>query len=286
MWDRLPRLLAELRLPAESRVGIALPDAAPGPHQAWVLRAADEPLPSAPVSVLFLPRGVYEGTSGRSARVALLRRCLGALAQRGQLVVDVRATEDGALPGHLVVDGLRRVIARLGVRTAEEGDRSDGLHRFFRTEDVTGEAYEAGFALGHRRWDRFVLEPGAASAPHAPAARGELGAVLRVLPPVERLLRGRSPEESIAGARAVGRSASLRGPEDRRSLRWAVAWVDAFAPGHPGCFRRTLLEVAADAGAAREPVLLGLDVGRTGHAWLESAAPEQRPYDVTFKLLP
>lgn len=286
MWDRLPRLLAELRLPAAPRVGTALPDASAGPKDAWILRAADGALPPAPVAVMFLPRGVYEGTSGRSARVALLRRCLGALSQRGQLVVDVRATEDGALPGHLVVDGLRRVVARLGVRTAEEGDRSDGLHRFFRTEDVTGEAYDAGLLLAHRRWDRFVLEGGAGQAPRAPSARGELGAVMAVLPRVERWLRSRSPEASIAAARALGREARTRGPEDRRSLRWAVAWVDAFAPGRRGCFRRTLLELAADGGAAREPVLLGLDVGRTGHAWLESAAPEQRPYDVTFTLVP
>lgn len=285
MWERLPRLVAELRLPPRTRVGEALPDAPPGPPGAWTVRAADVELPE-DVPSLFLPRGVYEGTTGRAARVALLRRCRAALAPEGRVVVDVRATEDGALPGHLVVDGARRVLGRLGVRAAEDGDRSDGLHRFFRTEDVTGEAFDAGLALERRSWDRFVLRPGASAALPAPSAAPELVAVLRVLPRVERLLGARSPEASIAGARAIGRTASARPRDARRSLRWAVAWVDAFAPGHSGCFRRTLLEVAADGGAAREPVLLGLDVGRTGHAWLESAAAEQRPYDVTFTLLP
>ncbi len=285
MWDRLPRLLAELRLPPQARVGRALPGAAPGPPDAFALEIADGALPEK-APALFLPRGVYEGTSGRAARVALLRRCRAALAHHGRLVVDVRATEDGALPGHLVVDGLRRAMARLGAAAAEEGDRSDGLHRFFRTEDLTSEAYDAGLGLQHRSWDRFVLTVGGEPPPRARWLRTELSAVLRILPRVERLLRARAPSASIAGARALGRSAPVRDPAARRSLRWAVAWVDAFAPGRAGCLRRTLLEVAADGGACREPVLLGLDVGRTGHAWLESAAPEQRPYDVTFKLVP
>ncbi len=285
MWDRLPRLLAELRLPPETRAGEALADALPGPPDAWSVRAAGADLPPG-VATLFLPRGVYEGTSGRAARVALLARCRDALAPGGRVVVDVRATEDGALPGHLVVDGLRRALARTGVRVAEGGDRSDGLHRFFRTEDVTGEAFDAGLALEHRRWDRFVFRPGAGAHPEAPSSARELGAVVAVLPRVERLLRARSPEASIAGARALGRAAIRRPALRRRGLRWAAAWVDAFAPGRAGCFRRTLLEVASDAGAADETVLLGLDVGRTGHAWLESAAAEQRPYDVTFALVP
>jgi hypothetical protein len=47
-----------------------------------------------------------------------------------------------------------------------------------------------------------------------------------------------------------------------------------------------MLELSLDAGAAKEPVLIGLDPRggpRSGHVWLASTVPEQR-YDVTLAL--
>lgn len=60
------------------------------------------------------------------------------------------------------------------------------------------------------------------------------------------------------------------------------ACVDAFASGGANCYRRVLLEAALDAGAAREDVVLGLNVGRTGHAWLGKAAAPAHEVEFTF----
>jgi hypothetical protein len=58
-------------------------------------------------------------------------------------------------------------------------------------------------------------------------------------------------------------------------------------PGGPNCLRRALLRVGLDPAAARESIVLGLDVrdetGATGHAWLEGA-PRGKGYDVEFRV--
>jgi hypothetical protein len=58
--------------------------------------------------------------------------------------------------------------------------------------------------------------------------------------------------------------------------------VDVAAPGGPSCFRRVLLETALDAGAARETLIFGLDVGSTGH--VAFAGREERSFDVSFEI--
>jgi hypothetical protein len=80
--------------------------------------------------------------------------------------------------------------------------------------------------------------------------------------------------------RARGATATARGPIGRARLRRAIGWVDALAPGGANCYRRALLEIALDAGAARETVVFGLDVGRTGHIAFEDR--EERTFDVSF----
>jgi hypothetical protein len=52
----------------------------------------------------------------------------------------------------------------------------------------------------------------------------------------------------------------------------------------PNCFRRTLLELSLDAGAARERIVFGLDVGRTGHVTFKGR--EDRSFDVVYELGP
>jgi hypothetical protein len=75
-------------------------------------------------------------------------------------------------------------------------------------------------------------------------------------------------------------------------LARAIGWADRFSPGGPNCLRRTLLRVALDPHAAREPVVLGLNVQGTGlgsatktsgHAWLASSETSGR-FDVEFRV--
>ena len=69
----------------------------------------------------------------------------------------------------------------------------------------------------------------------------------------------------------------------RARLRRAIGWVDAAYPGKgANCFRRVLVEVGLDAGAAEETLVFGLDVGRTGHVAFKDT--EDRTFDVAFEV--
>jgi hypothetical protein len=48
------------------------------------------------------------------------------------------------------------------------------------------------------------------------------------------------------------------------------------------CYRRTLVELALDAGAAHETLVFGLDVGKTGHVAFKDR--EDVAFDVTFEV--
>jgi hypothetical protein len=68
-----------------------------------------------------------------------------------------------------------------------------------------------------------------------------------------------------------------------------IALVDRVLPGEPNCLRRALLEIALDAGAAEEPLHLGLKVPggpRSGHAWLASwpDAANASAYDAVLEV--
>ncbi len=83
--------------------------------------------------------------------------------------------------------------------------------------------------------------------------------------------------------RAHGRETRRsRGRVGRSRLRRAIGWVDAAFPGGPNCFRRTLMEIALDAGAAGETLVFGLDVGKTGHVAFKNA--EDHAFDVAFEI--
>lgn len=120
----------------------------------------------------------------------------------------------------------------------------------------------------------------------------DLGRVLWILPTVERGRRRGSPGSLLAEMRTRGLRAPARSTRARSRLARAIGWVDRVGPGGPNCLRRTLLRVALDPAAAREPVVLGLNVSAardgvraetTGHAWVGESEPEGR-YDVEFRV--
>jgi hypothetical protein len=121
-----------------------------------------------------------------------------------------------------------------------------------------------------------------------PALILELARVLAALPRIEARLRVEGPRPLVARLRR--RRSPRRLPAARARLRKAIRWVDARLPGGASCWRRALLEVALDRGAASEAVLLGVLASsepRSGHCWLESDTEDPRRlerYDAVFRL--
>lgn len=112
-----------------------------------------------------------------------------------------------------------------------------------------------------------------------------LGALI-VLPAMERRRRVDGPEGATVAARRIGERQRMRSPTGRIKLRRAIGWTDRTLFGEPNCYRRVLLEIALDSGAAREPVIMGFRVGGgagTGHIWLKSDPPLV-DYDVTVAI--
>jgi hypothetical protein len=115
----------------------------------------------------------------------------------------------------------------------------------------------------------------------------EAGRVLVALPAVERerLRLGTAP--AVSRARSRGLRAAEREPTARARLRRAIAAVDARLPRGANCFRRALLEMSLDCGAARERLYLHLSasgLAGSGHARLSSWPEDGRDYDATFSL--
>lgn len=92
-------------------------------------------------------------------------------------------------------------------------------------------------------------------------------------PEVERGRLGEGPVPLLERLRRWGRAQPTRDPQGRLRLRAAIGIAERLRGRRPNCYRRVLMEVALDAGAAVEPVHLALDsnggVG-SGHAYLES----------------
>jgi hypothetical protein len=103
------------------------------------------------------------------------------------------------------------------------------------------------------------------------ALAAEFLRVLARLPEVEIGRRTQGPKPLLEKLRRRSRRTRRRDPAARARLRCAIGWVDAHLPGLPNCYRRALLEIALDRGAAAEPLRLGLRASggpRSGHAWL------------------
>jgi hypothetical protein len=127
-------------------------------------------------------------------------------------------------------------------------------------------------------------------------ATAVLGPVLRALPTLARVLvqlpelewkrLSGGPRGAVTSARRRGLLRRHRSPVERQQLRRVIGWVDAVMPGGSNCYRRALLEMALDSGAAREPLRMGLRATggpRTGHAWLGDDSDSQA-YDAVVSV--
>jgi hypothetical protein len=121
----------------------------------------------------------------------------------------------------------------------------------------------------------------------APALLLEVGRVLALVASVERARLRLGTAPAVARARSRGQRTRQRAPEARARLRRAIGAVDALLPGGANCYRRALLEMSLDRGAAGERLYLDLSAsgGRgNGHARLASWPEDGRGYDATFSL--
>jgi hypothetical protein len=116
----------------------------------------------------------------------------------------------------------------------------------------------------------------------------ELARVVAALPRVELERRTQGPKRAVPVLRALGKRCARRGADERALLRGAIASIDARVPGGGNCYRRVLLEIALDAGAAEERVALGVRAGgglRSGHAWLgDGPSDDGEDYDLVLEL--
>jgi hypothetical protein len=116
---------------------------------------------------------------------------------------------------------------------------------------------------------------------------GDLVRVLAVVPYVEWGRKRRGPGPLTATLRKRGAAALARSQERRIVLRKLIGAVDARMPGGPNCYRRALIEMSLDAGAAREPLSLGLRPHggpKSGHAWLGAPDPDAEVYQARFEI--
>ena len=280
---RVGRLLAEWR-----------PPPAPREVEEAIRATRVEEMSEGGMAVVTLGRGVYASVPTREGRVRLL--AMARRAAREAVVVHVVVTDDDSHVGRVVIDVPRRALRRLGLPLAEPGDRFGPeryAHCFFDEEALLSEIAAAGLRVKARHGYSFVLDDAPptraqasshASAPHEKPQpfRSELSRVARSVRAIERTRLREAPERALAAMRERGSREPTRGPVGRARLRRAVGWVDALFPGGGNCYRRILLEVALDAGAARETVVFGLDVGTTGHVAFEDR--EERTFDVSFAI--
>ncbi|MBX3187373.1 MAG: hypothetical protein KF819_10180 [Labilithrix sp.] len=238
--------------------------------------------------VVWIGRDVYASIPGAVARVELLEAA--RRAARRAVVVHVPVGDEGSHAGRVVVDAPRRILRALGLRVAEPGDRfgvehGGFSHCFFDEEELRREARRAGLAIVRRRAYLFVLREIDEIEERADAFGVEMVRALTEVRDAERARTRETPERALAAMRARGAEAKQRGPIGRARLQRAIGWIDALSRAvgrRPSCYRRTLLELALDAGAAREPVVFGLDVESTGHIAFKDR--EERSFDVTFEV--
>jgi hypothetical protein len=115
----------------------------------------------------------------------------------------------------------------------------------------------------------------------------ELARVLVAIQQAQTARATEGPAASVARFRAQGRLRPRRQGAALTRLRRFISVVDRFFPGGPNCYRRVLAEIALDAGAADEPLHLGLARGGSsgsGHAWLGDRREPDARYDVELVL--
>ena len=226
---------------------------------------------------------VYGSTPTSEARIRLLDAA-GSIAHVVQ--VHAPAESDGTHRGRLAIDVPRRIARAFGLDVAEPGDRFAGrfMHAFFDDEAIVDEAARAGLRFVARRGPWVDLERSSDRQPERAAPFSvEVIRALALVREAERLRVEAPPEHAVRVMRERGRGARRRGPIGRARLRRAIGWVDAAYPiDGANCFRRVLVEIGLDAGAAEETLVFGLDVGRTGHVAFKDS--EDRSFDVAFEV--
>jgi hypothetical protein len=118
------------------------------------------------------------------------------------------------------------------------------------------------------------------------AAVLDLVRIVRMVPAIEVMRRRASLSSAVHGARALGARRIARSPAGRAALKRLIAAIDRRLPGGGNCLRRSLIEMALDGGAAREPLFAGFRTGggpKSGHAWLESD-PSGGSYDAVISI--
>jgi hypothetical protein len=242
------------------------------------------------VAVVRIAPGIYARTPTVDGRVRLL--ALAARAARENIELHVVVADDQSHRGRLAIDLPRRVLRAVGVPAADPGDRFGPeryAHCFFDEETLLDELRRAGLALSARHGFVFTLRRLDPHEERAPEERAEpfaveLARVLRHVRAIDERRTKDTPQRILDELRRRGATSKERGPIGRARLRRAIGWVDAMLPGGASCYRRVLLELALDAGAARETVVFGLDVGSTGHVAFEDR--EERAFDVAFAIVP
>lgn len=113
----------------------------------------------------------------------------------------------------------------------------------------------------------------------------ELARAVALMPRVEWWRRSAGTRPAVEAARRLGSSRIMRDQSERDHLRRVIAIVDGLLPlTEPNCFRRVLLEIALDGGAAHEIVHVGLPAHgtpRSGHVWL-AGERSARSYDAVI----
>jgi hypothetical protein len=116
---------------------------------------------------------------------------------------------------------------------------------------------------------------------------GEFARVMCAVPYIEWGRRFRGPRPLTSVLRSRGAKAVARDAQRLILLRRVIGAVDARLPGGANCYRRALLEMRLDAGAARERLHLGLRAHggpQSGHAWLGSSEAGPGVYDARFEI--
>jgi hypothetical protein len=110
----------------------------------------------------------------------------------------------------------------------------------------------------------------------------EVAEVIGLTITLNRARSRRGPKALTSSLRSRAMNVAARSPEERARLQRVIRVVDKCFPTGPNCYRRALVEIAMDAGAASEGLHLGLMAagGRdSGHAWLASWPEADRRYD-------
>jgi hypothetical protein len=120
------------------------------------------------------------------------------------------------------------------------------------------------------------------------AALPDLIDAFSIEPGIDRSRLREGPKPLIERLRLQGLKRRTRGEAERSRLRYAIALAERLRGRKPNCYRRVLMEIAMDAGAAREPVFLALQSGGgagSGHAYLASHADvTPSSYDAVFAM--